>query len=53
MKRLVFLALTGLLAALFVVSMWQDTDREWTRIQRRFFKTLAKDERRGLTGGIK
>ncbi|MBI4004018.1 MAG: c-type cytochrome [Candidatus Omnitrophica bacterium] len=53
MKRVYFLVATGLLALLFLISMWQDTDREWTRTQRRFFKTLAKDERRGLTGGIK
>jgi len=53
MKRVYFLVATGLLALLFLISMWQDTDREWTGIQRRFFKTLAKDERRGLTGGIK
>src|SRR3989338_6328985 len=53
MKRVFFLILTGLLTLFFIVSMWQDTDREWTRTQHRFFKTLAKDERRGLTGGIK
>ena len=53
MKRVYFLAITGLLALLFVISVWQDTDREWTRTQHTFFKTLAKDERRGMTGGIK
>ena len=53
MKRVFFLILTGLLTLFFIVSMWQDTDREWTRTQHQFFKTLAKDERRGLTGGIK
>ena len=53
MKRLLFVILTGLLAALFVVTMWQDTSREWTLYQSQFLKTLAKEERRGLTGGIK
>ena len=53
MKRLLFVILTGLLTLLFLISMWQDTNREWTRYQHRFLKTLAKDERAGLTGGIK
>lgn len=52
MKRLLFLVFTVLLSALFVMSMWQDTHREWTHYQRRFLKTLTKEERRGLTGGI-
>jgi len=53
MKRALFLVLTALLSALFVITMWQDTRREWTRYQGQFLKTLAADERRGLTGGIK
>ena len=53
MKRLLFFVLAGLLTLLFVITMWRDTDREWNRVQRRFMKTLAKDERRGVTGGIK
>ena len=53
MKRLLFLALTGLLAALFAVTMWQDATREWTRYQHRFLKTLTREERRGLSGGIR
>ena len=53
MKRLLFLVLSVLLTALFVVTMGQDMNREWNRTQRRFMKTLAKDERRGVTGGIK
>ena len=53
MKRVLFVILTGLLTLLFAVTMWNDTNREWTTYQRRFMKTLAKDERRGLTGGIK
>ncbi len=52
MKRVVFLVFSALLALLFVLSIWQDTNREWTGYQRRFFKTLAKDERRGVSGGI-
>ncbi len=53
MKRLFFLILNGLLMLLFVVAMWQDTNREWNHYQRAFLKTLAKEERRGLQGGIK
>ena len=53
MRRLLFVLLTGVLAGLFLITMAEDTNREWTRTQRRFLKTLAKDERRGITGGIK
>lgn len=53
MKRLLFLVLAGLLALLFVITMVEDTNREWTGYQRQFIGKLAKDERRGLTGGIK
>ena len=53
MKRLLFLIFTGLLMLLFLVTMWQDSTREWTRYQGRFLKTLTKVDRRGLTGGIK
>ena len=53
MKRVVFLLGTALLAVLFAVSYWQDTHREWTTYQRQFLKSLAKDERRGWTPGIK
>lgn len=53
MKRLLFLILTAILALLFVISIWQDTNREWTAYQRTFLGRLASDERRGLTGGIK
>ena len=52
MKRLLFLAFAGLLALLFVITIWQDTNREWTHYQRRFIKTLAKDERRNVPTGI-
>ncbi len=52
MKRLVFLILTGFLTLLFVIAMWQDTNREWTRYQSQFFRTLRKEERRNATGGI-
>ena len=53
MKRLMFMLWTGGLAALFLFSVWEDTHREWTRYQRQFMKTLSKDERRGVTGGVK
>jgi mono/diheme cytochrome c family protein len=53
MKRLLFVVLTGLLTALFLVTMWEDTTREWTHYQRQFMNTLKKDEQRRLTGGIK
>jgi len=52
MRRLIFLGFTAILAALFVVVMWQDTNREWTDYQRQFFSTLERDERRGMAGGI-
>lgn len=52
MKRVLYLALTWTLFALFVVAMWKDTNREWTSYQRQFLGRLAKDERRGLAGGI-
>ncbi|MBI3996166.1 MAG: c-type cytochrome [Candidatus Omnitrophica bacterium] len=53
MKRLLFVLLTGLLAVLFVITMWRDTAREWTSYQGRFLKTLHTDERRNVSGGIK
>ena len=53
MKRLLFLIFSGLLTALFVFTLMSDSTREWTRYQRQFLKTLSKDERRGITGGIK
>ncbi|MBI3087892.1 MAG: c-type cytochrome [Candidatus Omnitrophica bacterium] len=53
MKRLLFLLSTAALAGLFVLAMWQDLSREWAGYQRQFFRSLAKDERRGLSGGIK
>ncbi len=53
MKRLLFTILTGGLAVLFVVAMWRDTNRDWTHYQHRFRHSLAKDERRGVTSGIK
>ncbi len=53
MKRLLFVGLTGLLAVLFLITLWGDTNREWTDDQRLFIGRLAKDERRGLTPGIK
>ena len=53
MKRLVFLFLTALLSLLFFIAVGIDMNRDWNHYQRKFFKTLAKAERRGLTGGIK
>lgn len=52
MRRLLFLVLTALLSVLFVLAVWQDTNREWTVYQRRFLKTLEPHERRGAHGGI-
>jgi mono/diheme cytochrome c family protein len=52
MRRVLFLVFSGVLALLFLIALWQDTNREWTRYQRQFLKTLAKDERRGISGGI-
>ena len=53
MKRVLFVLLTWSLAVLFVIALWQDSTREWTRYQARFFKTLNRDERRGISGGIR
>lgn len=52
MKRLAFLGLSALLTVLFVIAVGVDMGREWTTHQRRFFKSLNKDERRGLPRGI-
>ncbi len=53
MKRLLFLLCTAVLSVLFVLSFWKDSTREWTAYQRRFLGSLKRDERRGLSGGIK
>jgi hypothetical protein len=53
MRRLIFLLLTALLTVLFVIVMWNDTNREWNHYQHQFFGRLRKDERRDLSGGIK
>ncbi len=53
MKRVLFVIFTAVLAGLFLFSLWQDSNREWTRYQRKFLGSLRKDERRGLTSGIK
>ncbi len=53
MKRVLFLALTSLLTLLFVGTCARDElGREWMAYQRRFLKTLAKEERRGVARGI-
>ena len=48
MKRLLFLTVSALLAALFMVALWEDTNREWTVYQRRFLHSLKKEERREM-----
>lgn len=53
MKRLLFMVSTVFLTVLFLVALWMDTNREWTKYQRQFFKTLEPAERRGMQGGIK
>lgn len=53
MKRVLFVAWTALLAALFVFSFWEDSSREWTAYQRKFLHSLSKDERRTIHSGIK
>jgi len=53
MKRVLFLAWTALLVGLFVLSLWQDSHREWTTYQQQFLRTLTKDERRGMSFGVK
>ena len=53
MKRLLFLLGTAALFGLFALSLWQDVNRQWTDYQRSFFRSLAKEERRGVSGGIK
>lgn len=52
MKRLVFLVLSAVLTALFGVALWQDSHREWNAIQRRFLKTLARDEGAAVKTGL-
>ncbi len=53
MKRLLFVAFSGLLTVLFLVALGWDTNRQWNRYQSQFFKTLRPSERRGLSDGIK
>jgi len=53
MKRVAFLLGSALLSLLFVLSVWQDTNREWTGYQQQFLNKLQKAERRGISGGIK
>ncbi len=52
MKRLLFLLSAAVLAGLFLLAMWIDTNREWTKYQRQFVRSLHRDERRGITTGI-
>ncbi len=52
MRRVLFVFLSGLLALLFVVAVARDVDREWFAYQRKFMKTLDKQERKSVKGGI-
>lgn len=52
MKRIFFLVSTAALTVLFVFAWWEDTHREWTVYQRRFLKTLTREERRNVGSGI-
>ena len=52
MRQLIFLITTALLFVFTLIAMWDDTHKDWTRYQGQFLKTLAKDERRGVTRGI-
>lgn len=52
MKRVMFVALSGLLAVLLLIALGIDLTQEWTGYQRRFLKSLSRDERRGLPRGI-
>ena len=52
MKRVYFVILTVALTLLFLITMWQDTTREWTSTQHTFLKTLERGERRGVPRGI-
>lgn len=53
MRRVLFVLLSAVLAFLFVVAVGQDVNREWFGYQQKFMKTLSKQERKGVTGGIK
>jgi len=53
MKRVLFLLFSGLLAAFFIVAWWQDSNRGWTKYQKQFRGTLAKEEKRSAPSGIK
>lgn len=50
--RLLFVVTTFFLAAIFGYALWKDTDREWTRYQRRFARSLQGEERKAAPRGI-
>ncbi len=52
MKRLLFLILSAALTGLFAYALWLDTNRDWTRYQSAFKKTLEPAQRRSVPGGI-
>ena len=53
MKRVLFNLLTALLTLVFFVELGRDMSADWARTQRTFMKTLARDERRNVKGGIR
>ena len=53
MRRVLFVILSALLTVVFFYILGRDTDREWVGYQSKFMKTLGKEERRGISGGIK
>ena len=58
MKRLAFVLGTALLSAVFLLTLWQDMNREWTGYQRQFEQPLQPGvectvrERRGTWWNI-
>ena len=53
MKRLLFFILSAACTLIFAYALWRDTDRDWTRYQHQFVKTLEPANRRLVSGGIK
>lgn len=53
MKRVFFLILSAVLTVLFFVALAQDTVRPWLLIQWKFLKNLSRQERAGVSLGIK
>ena len=53
MRRVLFLLLSAILAGIFFFALVRDQMREWVGMQWKFTSTLRKEERKGITGGIK